>query len=167
MKARHRPEYRCNELGFFEDGAPTGRPSIASRLMVPSYVEVRAPMIILPDPPYTDAPRGSQRQCAYTFPGAPNFNGSATPIPAVTSFNNLYKGVNMKGANLFFANGQREFCFLASRRSLPKHWRGCRRSMEGCDRFRRWTVRRQHLNAANWCLRRLPLLRPHHQERSN
>ena len=124
-------------------------------------------MIILPDPPYTDAPRGSQRQCAYTFPGAPNFNGSATPIPAVTSFNNLYKGVNMKGANLFFANGQREFCFLASRRSLPKHWRGCRRSMEGCDRLRRWTVRRQHLNAANWCLRWLPLLRPHHQERSN
>lgn len=32
--------HRCNELGFFQDGAPDGTPTIATRLIQPSYDEV-------------------------------------------------------------------------------------------------------------------------------
>ncbi|KAF7792825.1 hypothetical protein EIP86_003925 [Pleurotus ostreatoroseus] len=73
----------CNEVGFFQDGAPANQSSIVSRLIQPVYDE---------------------RQCTYMFPDA--FNG--TPTPNVGAINTAYSGWSMQTPNVFFANGQRD-----------------------------------------------------------
>ncbi|KAJ3558315.1 hypothetical protein NM688_g1003 [Phlebia brevispora] len=73
----------CNEVGWFQDGAPTDEPTLVSRLIQPVYDE---------------------RQCNLWFPDA--FTG--TPTPNATGINTLYKGWNLQAENLFFANGQRD-----------------------------------------------------------
>lgn len=36
-----RRAHRCNEVGYFQDGAPLGHPSLVTRLVQPAYDEVR------------------------------------------------------------------------------------------------------------------------------
>ncbi|KAI0065742.1 peptidase S28 [Artomyces pyxidatus] len=73
----------CNEMGFFQDSPPVGKPAIVSRSVVPS---------------------GDERQCQAMFPGA-----FSTPRdPTATATNAAYGGWNMKVDRLFFANGKRD-----------------------------------------------------------
>ncbi|KAL0955656.1 hypothetical protein HGRIS_001883 [Hohenbuehelia grisea] len=73
----------CNEVGFLQEGAPTGQPSLVTRLVQPAY---------------------DLRQCQQMFPAAfpkpPNVNVART--------NAAYKGWNVKINRLFFANGLRD-----------------------------------------------------------
>ncbi|CCM01542.1 uncharacterized protein FIBRA_03598 [Fibroporia radiculosa] len=73
----------CNYMGFFQDGAPAGNPTIVSRLIEPIYTE---------------------RQCTYYFPEA----FSSPPTPQVTWMNWEYEGWNVQSDRLFFGNGQRD-----------------------------------------------------------
>ncbi|TCD70021.1 hypothetical protein EIP91_005273 [Steccherinum ochraceum] len=73
----------CNEVGYLQESAPPGTPSLVSRILKPIYDE---------------------RQCSLmfpqTFPRPPQINVDKT--------NAKYKGWNVNINNLFFANGQRD-----------------------------------------------------------
>ncbi|KAF9818113.1 hypothetical protein IEO21_02955 [Rhodonia placenta] len=73
----------CNEMGFYQDGAPDGIPTIASRLIQPIYEE---------------------RQCTYYFPEA----FSTPPTPQVNATNAAYHGWDVQSERLFFGNGLRD-----------------------------------------------------------
>ncbi|EJD01632.1 uncharacterized protein FOMMEDRAFT_111593 [Fomitiporia mediterranea MF3/22] len=73
----------CNQVGFFQDGAPEGTPSLVTRLVQPAYDE---------------------RQCTYWFPEA----FSKPPTPNVASTNRAYGGWDLTADRLFFANGKRD-----------------------------------------------------------
>ncbi|KAI0701175.1 peptidase S28 [Cytidiella melzeri] len=75
----------CNQVGFFQEGAPITDPTLVTRLVQPPYDE---------------------RQCTYWFPGA--FGGNPLPQPNVEQLNNAYHGWNLKVDRLFFANGHRD-----------------------------------------------------------
>ncbi|KAL1681595.1 serine carboxypeptidase S28-domain-containing protein [Schizophyllum commune] len=73
----------CNEVGFLQDGAPEGHPSLVTRLVHPEY---------------------DLRQCQYMFP-------EAFPEPPVTQINRTnteYKGWDVREQRLFFANGHKD-----------------------------------------------------------
>ncbi|KAA1473355.1 peptidase S28 [Dentipellis sp. KUC8613] len=79
----------CNEMGFFQDAAPTGMPSIVSQLIQP----------MTSDEAFTPP-----RQCAMMFPEA-----FAEPrSPNVQKTNKAYHGWDVKADRLFFANGRRD-----------------------------------------------------------
>ncbi|THH02814.1 hypothetical protein EW145_g6691 [Phellinidium pouzarii] len=73
----------CNQVGFFQEGAPTDWPTLVTRLVQPHYDE---------------------RQCTYYFsekfkkPTSPNVNAQ----------NSAYGGWNLAVDRLFFANGKRD-----------------------------------------------------------
>ncbi|KAH9839119.1 peptidase S28 [Rhodofomes roseus] len=73
----------CNQMGFNQDGAPDGVPTIVSRLIQPDYWE---------------------RQCVLMFPEA----FSSPPTPRVNETNAAYQGWFVKSDRLFFANGERD-----------------------------------------------------------
>ncbi|KAJ7693929.1 serine carboxypeptidase S28-domain-containing protein [Mycena rosella] len=73
----------CNEVGFLQESAPPGVPSLVSRLIQPVY---------------------DLRQCQQMFPAA--FLNPPTVQTART--NSLYRGWNVTISNLFFATGQRD-----------------------------------------------------------
>ncbi|KAI0645171.1 peptidase S28 [Trametes meyenii] len=76
----------CNEMGFFQEGAPWGHPTIVTRLVQPAYDE---------------------RQCTYYFPEAFKDLGHL-PVPNVAATNKAYHGWFVKENHLFFANGRRD-----------------------------------------------------------
>ncbi|KAI0774601.1 peptidase S28 [Fomes fomentarius] len=76
----------CNEVGFYQEGAPRGHPTIVSRLIQPPYDE---------------------RQCTYMFPEAFAHLGHL-PVPAVEKTNKAYHGWFVQEKHLFFANGHRD-----------------------------------------------------------
>ena len=87
--------HSCNEVGFFQDGAPEGTPTLASRLVQPAYDE---------------------RQCTYWFPQAfPKPHG-----PDVDAVNKAYGGWDVNIERLFFANGERK-CRMRLRIALRIH----------------------------------------------
>lgn len=73
----------CNEVGFLQESAPPGVPSLVSRLIQPPY---------------------DLRQCQQMFPAA--FPRTVNVQTART--NRVYDGWNVSISNLFFANGQRD-----------------------------------------------------------
>lgn len=72
----------CNAVGFWQTGAPSGWPTIVSRLVTPAWY---------------------QRQCALVFPEA--FSTTQTVDPAV-AVNAEFKGWDVNMNRLFFANGK-------------------------------------------------------------
>lgn len=82
----------CNEVGFFQEGAPEPHPSIVTRLVRPKYDE---------------------RQCPYWFPE--KFANDPFPVPNVDATNKAYDGWFVQQEHLFFANGHRA-CSSASAR---------------------------------------------------
>ncbi|KAH9943173.1 peptidase S28 [Epithele typhae] len=76
----------CNEVGFFQEGAPKGTPTLVSRLVQPPYDE---------------------RQCTYMFPDQFKDLGHL-PVPDVDATNKAYDGWFTTTQNLFFANGHRD-----------------------------------------------------------
>ncbi|KAI0797037.1 serine carboxypeptidase S28-domain-containing protein [Abortiporus biennis] len=73
----------CNEVGFLQESAPTGHPTLVSRLIQPIYDE---------------------RQCQFMFPAA--FPKPPTIDVEVTNIK--YKGWDVSIDRLFFANGVRD-----------------------------------------------------------
>ncbi|KLO08444.1 peptidase S28 [Schizopora paradoxa] len=73
----------CNEVGFYQEGAPTDWPSLVTRLVQPAYDE---------------------RQCTYWFPE--QFKTAVAPRVGTT--NAKYTGWDVNIDRLFFANGQRD-----------------------------------------------------------
>jgi len=73
----------CNEVGYFQDAAPTGHPTLVSRL---------------------DQPSSDERQCEWMFPQA----FASPPVPPVQKTNAAYGGFNISVPRLFFATGQRD-----------------------------------------------------------
>ncbi|PCH36001.1 peptidase S28 [Wolfiporia cocos MD-104 SS10] len=73
----------CNQMGFFQDGAPEGDPTIVSRLVTALY---------------------NERQCTYYFPQA----FSTPPTPRVNETNKAYDGWFVQSDRLFFGNGERD-----------------------------------------------------------
>ncbi|KAH9839143.1 peptidase S28 [Rhodofomes roseus] len=73
----------CNEMGFWQDGAPADVPTVVSRLIGPGYWE---------------------RQCMLMFPEA----FSAPPTPSANETNQAYGGWFMQADRLFFANGEND-----------------------------------------------------------
>ncbi|KAA1473364.1 peptidase S28 [Dentipellis sp. KUC8613] len=73
----------CNEVGFFQDSAPAGTPSLVSNLVLPS---------------------GDERQCEMMFPEA----FSSPPVPNVDKTNTAYGGWNAHADRLFYANAIRD-----------------------------------------------------------
>ncbi|KAJ8469607.1 hypothetical protein ONZ51_g8879 [Trametes cubensis] len=76
----------CNEVGFFQEGAPKGHPTIVTRLVQPPYDE---------------------RQCTYMFADAFK-NLGHLPVPNVDATNKAYHGWFVQENHLFFANGHRD-----------------------------------------------------------
>ncbi|KAG6832185.1 hypothetical protein H0H92_004917 [Tricholoma furcatifolium] len=74
----------CNEVGFLQEAAPRGYPTLVSRLIQPPY---------------------DLRQCQLMFPDA--FH-STPPSPAIQTTNEDYEGWNVNLDRIFFANGQRD-----------------------------------------------------------
>lgn len=73
----------CNEVGYWQDGAPLGWPSIVTRLVTPQYDE---------------------RQCTYWFPEA--FPTAARAKTLDT--NRKYKGWDVNQDRLFFVNANKD-----------------------------------------------------------
>ncbi|TFY55378.1 hypothetical protein EVG20_g9336 [Dentipellis fragilis] len=73
----------CNEVGFFQDSAPVGTPSLVSRIVLPS---------------------GDERQCEMMFPEA----FSSPAVPNVGQTNKAYGGWSAHADRLFYANGLRD-----------------------------------------------------------
>jgi len=73
----------CNEVGYLQEGAPAGHPSIATRLVQPDY---------------------DLRQCQQMFPAA----FPTKPTVQINRTNNVFKGWNVRLNRLFFANGMRD-----------------------------------------------------------
>ncbi len=84
----------CNEVGFYQVGAPLGQPTIVSRLIQPPYDE---------------------RQCTYMFPEV----FTTPPVPAVDKTNQAYDGWFVQEKHLFFANGDRACPFPLSKFLSP------------------------------------------------
>lgn len=94
---------RCNQVGFFQDGAPTNTRTLVTRLVEPIYDEVRIFGLIIG---LNDLFFCDQRQCTYWFP-----EKFKTPTPPnVDALNKAYDGWNVAIDRLFFANGLRT-CF--------------------------------------------------------
>ncbi len=93
--------YRCNEVGFLQEGAPSNHPTIVTRLVQPAYDEVCQER--LSDFMISKRLPIMQRQCTLMFPGA----WSSPPVPAANKVNAAYDGWNVSIDHLFFANGQR------------------------------------------------------------
>lgn len=95
-------------MGFFQDGAPEGSPTIVSRLVEPSYSEVSFSSSY--KYPWRDLIGAvTQHICSYYFPEA---FGSPT-APQVSATNDAYDGWFVQADRLFFANGQRK-CLASS-----------------------------------------------------
>ncbi|RDX52320.1 peptidase S28 [Lentinus brumalis] len=75
----------CNEMGFYQEGAPEPNPTLVTRLVRPEYDE---------------------RQCTYFFPE--KFANQTNPAPNVDATNKMYGGWFVKSKRLFFANGSRD-----------------------------------------------------------
>jgi len=75
----------CNEVGWYQEAAPSGTPSLVSRLLQPSYDE---------------------RQCTNFFPEA--FPSNTIPVPTTSATNSKFGGWNVNIDRLFFANGKRD-----------------------------------------------------------
>ncbi|KAI0297228.1 serine carboxypeptidase S28-domain-containing protein [Multifurca ochricompacta] len=73
----------CNQMGFLQESAPSGYPTLVSRLIQPIYDE---------------------RQCQQMFPAA----FSSPPVPDVEKTNNAYGGFYLKADRLFTATGLRD-----------------------------------------------------------
>ncbi|KAF9556830.1 hypothetical protein CPC08DRAFT_74131 [Agrocybe pediades] len=73
----------CNEVGYLQEGAPVGHPSLVTRLVQPPY---------------------DLRQCRLMFPGA----FSTSSVPNTLATNVKFHGWNVRIKNLFFANGIRD-----------------------------------------------------------
>ncbi|GLB34086.1 putative to MEROPS serine peptidase family S28 [Lyophyllum shimeji] len=73
----------CNEVGYLQEGAPEGHPTIATRLVQPAY---------------------DLRQCQQMFPAA----FPTPPAVQIDKTNRAYKGWNVKLNRMFFANGMRD-----------------------------------------------------------
>ncbi|KAF8631129.1 hypothetical protein AX15_002476 [Amanita polypyramis BW_CC] len=73
----------CNEVGYLQDSAPFGWPSLVSRLVQPPY-DLRPCQLMFPE----------------AFPGPPHVHTRRT--------NRLYEGWNVQQKRLFFANGIRD-----------------------------------------------------------
>ncbi|KAI0832760.1 peptidase S28 [Trametes gibbosa] len=76
----------CNEVGFYQEGAPAYWPTLVTRLVQPAYDE---------------------RQCTYMFPEAFEHLGHL-PVPKVDATNRAYNGWFVQENHLFFANGHRD-----------------------------------------------------------
>ena len=76
---------RCNEVGFFQEGAPEGHPTLVTRLVQPPYDE---------------------RQCVYMFEDQFK-NLGHLPVPNVDATNEAYDGWFTNVSNLFFADAHR------------------------------------------------------------
>jgi len=72
-------------IGFWNDGAPIGHPSLASRLITPAY---------------------GNRQCSYFFPRA--FPDATSASPQDDAINQKYGGWNINIPHLFFSNGKKD-----------------------------------------------------------
>jgi hypothetical protein len=95
----------CNEVGFFQEGAPIYWPSLVSRLVNPPYDIVSAMHdVVSTKKMLTDC--YLQRQCSYFFPEA---YAKGQYAPNVAKTNAKYDGWFVHENNLFFANGQRAF----------------------------------------------------------
>ena len=133
---------RCNQLGLSLDGAPAGVPTIASRLVIPAYYEVRPSSLRQ----RALLPRFLQRQCTYYFPKT----FPQPRQPDISSTNVVYGGWNLTANHLFLANGQRtsshlrltvaQFSRITNRRPLARRYR-----------VRRRLDRRQYCQPANRC----------------
>ncbi|CAK5262516.1 unnamed protein product [Mycena citricolor] len=73
----------CNEVGFFQEASPLGKPSLVSRLIQPGY-DLRQCQLMFPE----------------AFPSPPN-------IPTAQT-NRVYAGWNVSVPHLFLANGERD-----------------------------------------------------------
>ncbi|KAF9464843.1 peptidase S28 [Collybia nuda] len=73
----------CNEVGYLQEGAPQGRPSLVTRLVQPDY---------------------DLRQCQQMFPAA----FPTSPVVQIDRTNRVYEGWNVRLNHLFFANGIRD-----------------------------------------------------------
>ncbi|RDB19887.1 putative extracellular serine carboxypeptidase [Hypsizygus marmoreus] len=73
----------CNEVGYLQEGAPRGHPTLVTRLVQPEY---------------------DLRQCQQMFPAA----FSRPPRVQIERTNRVYKGWDVRLNRLFFANGQRD-----------------------------------------------------------
>ncbi|KAJ7771109.1 peptidase S28 [Mycena maculata] len=73
----------CNQVGFLQDAAPLGSPTLVSRLIQPAY---------------------ELRQCQQMFPAA----FPTTPDVRTAQVNSLYDGWNVSISKLFFGNGERD-----------------------------------------------------------
>ncbi|KAI0043743.1 hypothetical protein FA95DRAFT_1498122, partial [Auriscalpium vulgare] len=73
----------CTELGFFQESAPLGHPTIVSRVLQPAYDEIT---------------------CQQFFPAA--FPRPTAPQVERTNFG--YEGWNLHTKHLYFGNGQRD-----------------------------------------------------------
>ncbi|TFY66062.1 hypothetical protein EVG20_g5021 [Dentipellis fragilis] len=94
----------CNEMGFLQDSAPAGTPTLVSRLIQPQNTEEASV------PPFAltillmSMLAFLQRYCARQFPEA----FSSPPVPNVQKTNAAYQGWDVKSDRLFFANGKRD-----------------------------------------------------------
>ncbi|KAF7775751.1 hypothetical protein Agabi119p4_4144 [Agaricus bisporus var. burnettii] len=73
----------CNEVGYLQEGAPKGHPSLVTRLVQPPY---------------------DLRQCQLMFPEA----FEKPPKVDIKGTNKAYKGWDVRIENIFFANGMRD-----------------------------------------------------------
>ncbi|KAL1741263.1 serine carboxypeptidase S28-domain-containing protein [Schizophyllum fasciatum] len=71
----------CNEVGYLQEGAPEGHPTLVSRLVQPEY---------------------DLRQCQYMFPEA----FPEPRAPNTNHTNTAYRGWGVREQRLFFANGK-------------------------------------------------------------
>ncbi|TFY59436.1 hypothetical protein EVG20_g7795 [Dentipellis fragilis] len=72
----------CNEMGFFQDAAPAGMPSIVSQLIQPVASDMACSLL------------------CHAF--------ASPPVPNVQKTNEAYHGWDVKVDRLFFANGKRD-----------------------------------------------------------
>ena len=86
------PHTSCHEVGFFQEGAPQGHPTLVTRLVQPPYDE---------------------RQCVYMFEDEYKDLGHL-PVPNVDATNKAYDGWFMNTTSLFFANAHRASVSLAT-----------------------------------------------------
>ena len=81
-------------MGFYQEGAPKGTPTLVTRLVQPAYDE---------------------RQCTYMFADEyKDLKPGQVPVPDVAATNKAYDGWFVTTQHLFFANGHRAYFFLPS-----------------------------------------------------
>ena len=85
-------------MGFYQEGAPKGTPTLVTRLVQPAYDE---------------------RQCTYMFADEyKDLKPGQVPVPDVAATNKAYDGWFVTTQHLFFANGHRAYFFTLPS-SLP------------------------------------------------